>query len=109
MQQAGDRTPLLLVVLGSPPPVAVEKIAGRVELEEAVIQRLEHVMTAPESSWRSEDLVRRIPDTLAWTTWAEIQAVVMANRHRFSNAPDGLAATVTRLCDAATTAIHWHS
>jgi hypothetical protein len=109
VQQAGDRVPLLLVILGSPPPVVVDKFPGRVQLEEAVVQRLGHVVTGWGAQATAEDLIARIPDTLAWTTWAEIRAVVVANRHRFADAPDGLAATVARLCDAAITAIDWHS
>lgn len=109
LQEAGDRVPLLLVILGSPPPVVVDKIPGRVQLEEAIVQRLDRVVTGPEPSSRVEDLLGALPDTVAWTTWAEIRALLVANRHRFSGAPDGLAATVTRLCDAAITAIDWHS
>jgi hypothetical protein len=108
LQQASDQIPLLLVILGSPPPVVVDQIPGRVHLEEAIVQRLDRVVTGGEPSSRVEDLLSALPDTLAWTTWAEIRALLVANRHRFSGAADGLAATVTRLCDAAITAIDWH-
>ena len=109
LQQAGDRVPLLLVILGSPPPVVVSQIPGRVPLEEAIAQRLDQVATQWESPSGAEDLVDLIPDTVAWTTWAEIRAVLTANRQRFSDVPCGLGSTVTRLCDAAATAIEWHS
>jgi hypothetical protein len=109
LQRAGDRVPLFLVVLGSPPPVAVDKMPGRVQLGEAVTQRLGRVMPDLEPSSSIHELISRIPETLAWTTWAEIRTVLGANRDRFSGAPHGLAATVTRLCDAAMTAIDWHS
>lgn len=109
LQQASDQIPLLLVILGSPPPVAVDKIPGRVQLEDAIVQRLDRVVTGGEPSSGIDELVNRIPETLAWTTWAEIRAVLEVNRDRFSSAPHGLAATVSRLCDAAMTAIDWHS
>lgn len=109
VQQAGQRIPLLLVVLGSPPPVRVLTIPGRVSLEDAITRRLEAVDAWAESKLRPEDLTSRIPESLAWTTWREIREVLTSNRPRFACVPDGLASTVTRLCDAATTAIDWHS
>lgn len=109
LQQAESRTPLLLIILGSPPPVAVAKLPARVQLDEAIVQRLDHVATDGELSSSAGDLISRIPDTRAWTTWAEIRAALMENRDRFSGSPDGLAATVSRLCDASVGAIDWHS
>ena len=109
VQQAGERVPLLLVILGSPPPVRVLQIPGRVSLEAAITQRLDMVDAWLESELRPEDLISRIPQTLAWTTWGEIRDVLAANRLRFSSAQDGLGSSVTRLCDAAIEAINWHS
>lgn len=108
LQQAGDRVPLLLVIVGSPPPVLVNKMPGRVHLEDAISQRLDSV-----EAWRDAphgvDLVESIPDVLAWTTWSDIRGVLAASRGRFWTAPDSIVASVTRLCDAAITAIDWHS
>jgi hypothetical protein len=109
MQQAGDRVPLLLVILGSPPPVAVDTFPQRVLLEDAIAQRLERLASSWEAPPKPDDLANRISDTLAWTTWDEVRHAVAANRHRAADAPETLAATITRLCDAATTAIDWHS
>ena len=109
VQQAGERVPLLLVILGSPPPVRVLKLPGRVSLEDAITHRLIEVDAWLESTLRPEDLISRIPETLAWTTWADIRDVLAANRLRFSSAPEGLGSSVSRLCDAAMTAIDWHS
>lgn len=108
VQQAGDRVPLFLVILGSPPPVLVDKIPGRVHLEDAISQRLDSVEAWPDARQRVE-LIESIPDVLAWTTWSDIRGVLAANRCRFSTAPDSVAASVTRLSDAAIRAIDWHS
>ena len=108
VRQAGERVPLLLVILGSPPPVHVLKIPGLVSLEDAITQRLDKVDAWFESELRPEDLVSRIPETLAWTTWGEIRDVLATNRVRFSSAPEGLGRSVSRLCDAAIAAINWH-
>lgn len=109
IQQAGERVPLLLLILGSPPPVRVLKIPGRVSLEDAIGQRLHKVDAWLGAGLTPEYLINRIPETLAWTTWGEIRDLLGANRLRFSDVPNGLGRSVSRLCDAAITAIHWHS
>lgn len=110
VQQAGQRVPLLLVILGSPPPVVVDKIVGRVSLEDAITRRLDQVGDWSGGTTLShEDLAALIPEVVAWTTWDEIRDVLAANRLRYSAAPEGLGSTVSRLCDAAIAAINWHS
>lgn len=109
VQQAGGRVPLLLVILGSPPPVRVLKIPGRVSLEDAIGQRLHKVDAWVGVKLSLEDLINRVPETLAWTTWSEIRDLLTANRLRFSDVPEGLGRSVPRLCDAAITATNWHS
>jgi len=109
VQEAGDRVPLLLVILGSPPPVLVDQIPGRVLLEDAISQRLHSVEAERDAPPHGEELIMSIPEVVAWTTWSDIRAVLAANRNRFSTAPDSVAASITRLCDAAIKAIDWHS
>lgn len=109
VQQAGDRVPLLLVILGSPPPVHVAKIPGLVSLEDAIAQRLDKVDAWLETELRPEDLISRIPEILAWTNWDEIRDVLTANRLVFSSEPESVGRSVSRLCDAAIAAINWHS
>lgn len=109
LQQAGERAPLLLVILGSPPPVAVNKFPRRVPLEEAITQRLEPLAASWDPAVPPDDLTSRIDDSLAWATWADIRRVLTANRPRAFEVPEVLSGTITRLCDAATTAIDWHS
>lgn len=110
VQQAGERVPLLLVILGSPPPVAVDKIIGRVFLEDAITRRLDQVdHWSGGAKLHPADLATLIPEVLAWTTWGEIRDVLAANRLTYSSAPEGLGRTVSRLCDAAIAAIDWHS
>lgn len=108
VQQAGERVPLLLVILGSPPPVAVDKISGRVSLEDAITWRLDQVDAwSGGAKSHPDDLATLIPEVLAWTTWGEIRDVLAANRPTYS-APEGLGRNVSRLCDAAIAAIDWH-
>lgn len=106
---AGDRSPLLLLFLGSPPPVAVAG-RGRLSLEGAIAAGLADVLTVtPEVYVSPEALLDRLPTTIAWITWREIADVTLRQAELFRGAPDGLAGTVRRLTSAVTDAIDWHS
>lgn len=109
LDQAATRVPLLLLVLGSPPPVAV-KGHGRLDPIDAVTSQLGAVLA--RTIGYEEDatsLVAQLPETLAWITWAEIREVIRRQAAHFPNATDGLAGTINRLAEAAITAIDWHS
>lgn len=80
VQQAGERSPLLLVILGSVPPVAVDKIIGRVTLEDAITRRLDQVDAWSGGAKVSPQVpATLIPEVVAWTTWGEIRDVLAAN------------------------------
>ena len=54
--------------------------SGLVSSEDAISQRLNTVDGWLESKLRAEDLISRIPETLAWTTWAEMRDVLATNQ-----------------------------
>ena len=106
---AGDRSPLMLLLLGSPPPVAVAG-RGRLSLQAAVAVSLADVLAVtPEVDLGPDALMDRLPETMAWITWAEIADVTRRQAELFRAAPNGLAGTVRRLASAVTDAIDWHS
>ncbi len=105
---ADDRSPLLLLLLGSPPPVAVAG-RGRLSLEGAVAAGLADVLAAtPEVKVSLDALMDRLPETIGWITWGEISDVTHRQASLFREAPDGLAGTVSRLASAVIDAIEWH-
>ncbi len=84
LQTAGARTPLLLVILGAPPPVKLIRHSGRVPLHDAVTLHLEAVHNRVEGALLGlAEMTRRLPETLAWITWAEIQQTVEMEARRF--------------------------
>lgn len=106
---AGDRSPLLLLLLGSLPPVAVAG-RGRLSLEAAIAAGLADVLAVtPEVDVSLDALMDRLPETMAWITWGEIADVTRRKAELFREAPNGLAGTVSRLAPAVTDAINWHS
>jgi hypothetical protein len=109
MSKTGDRSPLLLLILGTPPPVAVAG-RGRLSLEAAIDAGVADILAkTPDVDASVDDLIDRIPETIAWITWAEIAEVTHRQGQLFRAAPDGLAGTVHRLTSAVTRAIEWHS
>lgn len=108
MSRTGDRLPLLLLVLGAPPPVAVAG-RGRLPLQEALTAGLADVLAnTPEVDTTVDDLIHQLPEIVAWITWAEIAEVTRRQGELFRAAPHGLAGTVRRLTAAVTEAIEWH-
>lgn len=100
--------PLLLLILGDPPPVTVSGYSQRIDPYDAIQDGLDKALTDSRSDLAPNDVMATAPESLAWITWAEIQDVVGRQAKDFHNAPDGLAGTVDRLARAAVAAIDWH-
>lgn len=83
---------------------------GRLSLEAAIAVSLADVLAVtPEVDVGLDALTDRLPETMAWITWAEIADVTRRQAELFRSAPNGLAGTVRRLASAVTDAIEWHS
>lgn len=109
LRDAGPRQPLLLLVLGAPPPVTVRG-SGRLDLEDAVTRHLETVYAKTDGVSASlDELIDRLPDVIAWITWEEIRETVVRKADQHQDLDSGMAGTLQRLCDAVTTAIDWHA
>lgn len=108
LREADGRTPLMLLLLGTPPPVTVES-KGRLELTEAVMSPMGPLLARiGEPADQVDELEARLPDVIAWITWHELRDIVLAQAVAFEGAPNGLAGTVRRLSEAVTSAIAWH-
>jgi hypothetical protein len=106
---AGARTPLLLLVLGSAPPVAIRGLSGRFELADAVAANLESVYAkAGPHPWSLVDLQARVTECCAWLTWAELAGLVAAEHARGRHSGTFAAGTVDRLVGTVTRAVRWH-
>ena len=108
LQESRDRAPLLLLVMGSPPPVFVRGFAGRTVIADAIASRLPLVEARRDLKLSDRELIDRIPEVMAWVTWGEIREVVAQSRDQLEVGTD-MAGTVRRLADAAIAAIDWHS
>lgn len=108
VQAADTRAPLLLVVLGAPPPIRVRK-GGLVQIEDAIAASLLGIRASTTGvSENTDALMASLPERLAWITWAEIQDVVakVASRRSVEGSDQR---AISRLAAALVTSIEWHS
>ncbi|MEU0796587.1 hypothetical protein ABZ342_41550 [Amycolatopsis sp. NPDC005961] len=106
---AGTRTPLLLLVLGTPPPVAIRGRSGRFDVADAVAVNLEsvHAKSAPHP-WSLAELQARVAESCAWLTWTELAGLVAAEHGRGRHSGTFAEGTVDRLVGTITRAVRWH-
>lgn len=102
---------MLLLILGSEPPVAVRG-HGHLEIAEAISLHLHSVLERTEDHDLNESsLMEGVPEVLSWITWQELGSVVKKQQVTFSSDKDNpsVSATVFRLAGSLTDSIARHS
>jgi hypothetical protein len=108
LREAGPRTPILLLILGTAPPVRVTK-HGKLSLPDAISLYLDSVLAKAENHSFTPEYARRIVgDVVCWVTWHEISTVVQAQCDAFYTADLSIKACINRLASSVTRAIEWH-
>lgn len=99
---ADGRVALLLLVVGSAPPVPVARL-GRLSIEQAIDVGLGELDRADANAVRELAAA-----AVAWITWDEIGAVTRDAEHDLGPLPESVRASVARLASSVTGAIDWH-
>lgn len=109
IREAGTRDPVLLLILGSPPPFTVQG-HGPKDVRQAISESLPAVLhkTGADDE-HLDDLVKRIPEVVSWITWADIESIVVRQMSSVKVEDPSLHRTVERLVTAVSTAIAIHS
>lgn len=108
LRDSGARSPLLFLLLGSEPPVKVEK-HGRLPISDAISLYLESVLTRAEHhSITAEDALARVSQVVCWITWHEIAAIVEVQQSAVVFGGSSVNAAIARLAGSVTRAIAWH-
>ncbi|MFI6031836.1 hypothetical protein [Amycolatopsis magusensis] len=106
--RAGSRTPLLLLILGAPPPVSVAG-HGKLAVAEAIDTHLDTVHARAENHpWSLSTLREELPRRWAWTTWSHIAETVTEQNTRVDYQDPSVAAAASRMVTAVSRALHWH-
>jgi hypothetical protein len=109
LQEAGQRGPLLMLILPGPPPVAVSR-HGRLDLHDAVARWLEPVLLRCEHEFpAAEELLRNVTSVIAYTTWPAVAQSIKSGLQAFSCSDPSVEASVRRLANSVLGAINWHS
>lgn len=109
LREAGDRHPLLLLVLPEAPPVLVRG-HGRLSIQEAIARWVTPILPQLDAEFPSaEELVKGIESAVAWVTWSTISEDVAAGLEHL-NCPDAsFFGSISRLVQSVRQAIEWHS
>lgn len=108
LRDAGPRTPLLFLMLGSEPPVKVAK-HGRLSIPDAISLYLEPVLNRAEGhSIAIEHAFAKVGEVVCWITWHEIYAIVESQQAALTCGDPSVDASIARLADSVTEAIKRH-
>lgn len=109
MRASGERTPLLLLILGAEPPVSVRG-QGKLGIEDALTRHLESVLHRTEDhDLSAESLREQVTRVCAWTTWNELRQTAAAQQGRYQTDDPSVAGTVARLVNSITRSVTWHT
>lgn len=103
-EHARDRHPVLLLVLGAPPPIRVQG-HGTLSIEDAVRVGQERISARHGRQVAAPNLL----DTVAWTTWAEIGAQVEAALQTYDNPDESTYNAVARVARTVADALQVHA
>lgn len=103
LTSTGHEVRLLVLLLGSPPPVKVKGL-GKVAIADTVA----HSTSTIDGSER-KILMAASHDAVAWLTWEELATAVRAQAELYSSADPSTVSAVRRTTAAIERAITWHS
>lgn len=109
IQEAQGRRPLLLLILAEDPPVLVRR-HGRHSIENAVLEGLPSALErigAPPA--HGAEIASQVDSVIAYITWDGLRDVISRAHSDYQKDDPSLVGTVSRLCNAITTGVDWHS
>ncbi len=106
-REAKDRLPLLILILGHEPPIAVKGM-GQVPIRKAIMAKLEGVLRKADSPQTLNQLESMLDSCVAWITWDSIARVVSQQADSFRAESISMQATVARLAGSVVGAIERH-
>ena len=103
-QFAGERRPMLALLLSGPPPVRVQG-KGRLSIRDAIVTALPEVFCPGSefNTWAS-----RIDETVAWLTWTELAEQIRRAQAQFTSGNPSVDAAINRITGSLLKSIEWH-
>jgi hypothetical protein len=108
LRDSAERLPILLLVLGTDPPVKVSR-HGLHSIKSAIELHIDSVLSrATQHSIGIEDAMSKIDDVVCWITWQQISKTIETQLAVEQFWDPSVHASVTRLVNSVTRAITWH-
>lgn len=107
---ARPRLPLLLLIVNRPPPIHVQR-HGKLGLVEAVDVGIDEVLAVLQTEGHTlsrEEVLAEAPNTVAWITWAKLQATLREAQGSLRCSNASIAMSMDRIASCAIHAIDWH-
>jgi hypothetical protein len=107
---APPRSPLLLLVLHSAPPIRVHAhgLLGLTDAVSASIDGVLSVLQAEGHALTRDEVLDRAPTSMAWITWSTLQNALIESVDALGAGDASLTASVHRIAAGAIRAIDWH-
>jgi hypothetical protein len=108
LQRAGDRRPLLLLLLPEPPPVPVRG-HGRQSIADAISLHIEEVLGATDDAYGSKaSMFQHVEHVVCWITWQNLLAALSDQLKCFESQDPSLQSSLRRIVGTVQAAIEWH-
>ena len=106
---AQGRMPLVLLILGAPPPVSVRGL-GRVSLHDAIDHGLRGLADRDSIDESAiPGLLADIDSVFGWTTWSDVASAVQEAAKTYTTGDPSADRTITRLVNDLTSAVTRHA
>jgi hypothetical protein len=107
--QAATRRPLVLLVMGTPPPIALRGGgARRLSIEDSIAEHLPRIATSSDFDLDAEDMLSRLAQTVAWITWDEISDPTEQHLREYDDTPTEIGASIARLVESIICVVERH-
>lgn len=108
LRDSEHRAPILLLIVGSPPPFTVAK-HGKLAIPDAISLYLDAVLARAENhSLTTEHARALIAEVVCWITWQEISQIVQNQCDAVRSNDASIQACIDRLSMTVVEAVAWH-
>lgn len=109
MRRAEHRLPLILLILGTAPPITVRGF-GSSSIPDAIAHGLPKLAArGAVDDTAIPGLMANVDSVIAWTTWTELAACVVDAAGTFKAGSRSADGTIARLAGDLTNAVAWHT
>lgn len=109
LRDAGEKTPLMLLLLGKEPPVAV-KGEGRLSVRQSIERHLQEVLEqSDELPFGFDSAIALVDESICWITWQQLRTVLEDQLSSYKSFGESERNAISRTAQSVIDSIAWHS